>query len=63
MASFFPNQVAQEAAMVQNQWDPILGFGCTTHFRTDFSGDWDVHLGYDLGFDPWPSTCEFSLRP
>ena len=27
---------------------------CTTHFRTDFSGDWDVHWGYDLDFDPWP---------
>ena len=25
---------------------------CTTHFRTYFSGDWDVHWGYDLGFDP-----------
>ena len=24
----------------------------TTHFRTDFSGDWDVHWGYDLDFDP-----------
>ena len=20
------------------------------------SGDWDVHWGYDLGFDPWPYT-------
>ena len=19
-----------------------------------FSGDWDVHWGYDLAFDPWP---------
>ena len=19
-----------------------------------FGGDWDVHWGYDLGFDPWP---------
>ena len=27
---------------------------CTTQFRTYFSGDWDVHWGYDLGFDPWP---------
>ena len=27
---------------------------CTTHFRTYCSGDWDVHWGYDLGFDPWP---------
>ena len=26
----------------------------TTHFRTDFSGDWDVHWGYGLDFDPWP---------
>ena len=24
-----------------------------------FSGDWDVHWGYDLDFDPWP----FSLEP
>ena len=29
----------------QHQWDPILvGIGeFTTHFRTYFSGDWDVH--------------------
>ena len=26
----------------------------TTHLRAHFSGDWDVHWGYDLGFDPWP---------
>ena len=26
----------------------------TTHFRTYFSGDWDVHRGYDLDFDSWP---------
>ena len=25
-----------------------------THFRLYFSGDWDVHRGYDLDFDPWP---------
>ena len=26
---------------------PMVPFrgGCTTHFRTDFSGDWDVHWG------------------
>ena len=24
----------------------------TTHFG--ISGDWDVHWGYDLDFDPWP---------
>ena len=29
------------------------GFRCTTHFRTYFSGDWDVHWGYDLDFDPF----------
>ena len=29
---------------------------CTTHFRTYFSGDWDVHWGCDLGFDPWPNS-------
>ena len=40
----------------QNQWDPSFGvFGeLATHFRTYFSGDWDVHWGYDLDFDPWP---------
>ena len=31
----------------------------TTHLRTDFSGDWDVHSGHDLGFDPWPYLCAF----
>ena len=37
---------------VRNQWyrfgvgaPPILVY---------FSGDWDVHQGYDLAFDPWP---------
>ena len=29
----------------------------TTHFRTYFSGDWDVHWGYDLDCDPWPGGC------
>ena len=29
----------------------------TTHFRTYFSGDWDVYWGYDLDFDPWPHVC------
>ena len=33
----------------------ILG-KVTTHFRTYLSGDWDVHWGYDLDFDPW-HTC------
>ena len=30
-------------------------FGVGTHFRTYFSGDWDVHWGYDLDFHPWPT--------
>ena len=41
-----------EVAVGQNQWyhfgvgaPPILVY---------FSGDWDVHWGYDLAFDPWP---------
>ena len=29
-----------------------------SHFAY-FSGDWDVHWGYDLDFDPWP--CGESL--
>ena len=34
---------------------PMVPFwGSTTHFRTHFSGDWDVHWGYDLDFHPWP---------
>ena len=39
---------------------PMLPFWgtCTTHFRTYFSGDWDVHCGYDLAFDPWPYLFE-----
>ena len=31
----------------------ILGW-VTTHFSTYFSGDWDVHWGYDLDCDPGP---------
>ena len=35
----------------------MVGIGeFITHFRTNFSGDWDVHWGYDLGFDPWPGV-------
>ena len=30
---------------------------CTTHFSI-FSGDWDVHWGYDSGFDPQPNALE-----
>ena len=31
----------------------------TTHFRAYFSGDWDVHWGYDLAFDLGPGTFFF----
>ena len=41
-------------AVGQNQWEPILVGRCTTRFSRDFSGDWDVHWGYDLEYDPWP---------
>ena len=35
-------------------------FGAPPIFRTYFGGDWDVHWGYDLDFDPWP--CVFSVQ-
>ena len=35
----------------------------TTHFRTYYSGDWDVHWGeYELDFDPWPPISDLCLR-
>ena len=44
--------------MGQNQWyhfkvgaPPILVY---------FSGNWDVHWGYDLDFDPWPGHFVWS---
>ena len=42
--------------------DPILvGIGeFTTHFTT-YSGNWDVHWGYDLDFDPWPHVCSIAI--
>ena len=59
--------IGDEPNMSPAGWEPPA-YGCgstpmgshfgvgefTTHFRTDFSGDWDVHWGYDLAFDPWP---------
>ena len=37
------------------------GFRCTNHFRTYFSGDWDVHRGtgcFSLGFTHfYTATC------
>ena len=37
-------------------WDPIWVGEFTTQFRTYLGGDWDLHWGYDLDFDPWPSV-------
>ena len=31
-----------------------FGVGAPPIFRLYFSGDWDVHWGYGLDFDPWP---------
>ena len=45
--------VAYVAVVVKTNGIPFWG-RCTTHFGTYFSGDWDVHWGYDLDFDPWP---------
>ena len=35
-----------------------FGVGDFTHFRT--YANWDVHWGYDLDFDAWPSLNCFS---
>ena len=32
---------------------PFWMVGEFAHFRTYFSGDWNVHWGYGI-FDPWP---------
>ena len=32
----------------------ILGVFGAPPILVYFSGDWDVHWGYDLDFDPWP---------
>ena len=51
---FIPKRRSTHAAVGHNQWyqfgvgaPPMLVF---------FGGDWDVHWGNDLAFDPWP--CE-----
>ena len=39
-------------AVGQNQW---YNFGVgAPPILVHFSGDWDVHWGYNLAFDPWP---------
>ena len=41
------------AVVVKPVWDILVGLGeFTTHLSRDFSGDWDVHWGYDLDFHP-----------
>ena len=39
--------VVDMAVVVKTNGIPFWG-RCTTHFRTYFSGDWDVHWGYGL---------------
>ena len=36
-------------------------FWLWAHFRTNFTGDWDVHCGYGWDFDPCPflGLCQF----
>ena len=42
-----------QMAVGQNQW---YHFGVGAPPILDcFSGDWNVHGGYDLDFDPWPN--------
>ena len=40
--------VRSNVAVGQHQWYQFGGFRCTTHFRTYFSGDWDVRWGYGV---------------
>ena len=41
------------AVIIKTSGIPFWG-RCTSLSRTYLSGDWDVHWGYDLDFDPWP---------
>ena len=43
-----------DAAVGQNQWYHF-GVGALP-ILVYFDGDWDVHRGYDLDFDPWPCS-------
>ena len=47
--------------ILHNQWCH-LEIGATPSLIY-FSGDWDVHWGYDLGFDPRPSCLFFAGEP
>ena len=64
-----PNSIARPHRRTTDRVDsprggskPMVPFWgrCTTQFRTYFSGDWAVHWGYDLGFDPWPCVTVMS---
>ena len=52
MATFWEGQLSHLAVVVNTVLGSHFGVGeFNTHFRTDFSGDWAVHWGYDLDFD------------
>ena len=45
-------------------WVKTNDFGvCALPVFVYFSGDRDVHWGYDLDFDPWPSGKNISFAP
>ena len=51
--------LTEELPVIWLRVKTVLGFHFgvgefTTHVRLNFIGDWDVHWGYDLNFDPWP---------
>ena len=46
----------------QNRFGIPFWGSCTTRFSRDFSGNWDVHWGYDLDFDPWPAEPRAKKR-
>ena len=41
------DDLSEMAVVVKANGMPFWG-RCTTHFRTYFSGDWDVHWGYGI---------------
>ena len=49
------SQADGNLAVGQNQWY-YFGIGAPP-ILVYFSGDWDVHWGYNLAFDPWPFDC------
>ena len=49
-----------QMALGQNQWY-LFGVGAPP-ILVYFSGDWDVHWGYDLDFDPWLNESKWMPR-